>query len=202
MTSHRLQEAFDVLRLSRIDLHKLITAELQENPALELEESPVAESPTAERKQNPSSLVPDVRVERSGHVYTVVLTDAGRRLRVSPLYERVAGNKVRIDNYDDYPFFIEKVRAAKWFISAVEQRQSTILKVTQSICKFQRALLHRGLNYIQPMRLRDVAEDIRLHESTVNSAAANKWLETPHAIFALDWFFSDSRPSAANKSVL
>jgi RNA polymerase sigma-54 factor len=199
MTSHKLQEAFDVLQLSRMELQKLITAELQRNPALELDESPVADGPDAGNKQNPA-LVPDLRVERNGHLYTVVLTDAGRRLRVSPLYERVAGNKVRIDNYDDYPFFIEKVRAARWFISAVEQRQSTILKVTQSICKFQRDLLHRGLNYIQPMRLRDVAEDIRMHESTVNRAAANKWVETPYALFALDWFFSDSRPMAANKA--
>jgi RNA polymerase sigma-54 factor len=194
MTSAKLQDAYYMLEISRAELQNLIQAELQQNPALELDESLGAEAPDSNKRQEGRALVPDARVEQNGHQFVVVLTDEGRRLRVNPLYERMAGQKIRIEGRVDYPFFIEKARAAKWFIKAVEQRQNSILKVTESIFKFQRELLQRGLNHIRPMTVRDVAEDIRLHESTVRRTAANKWVETPHAMFALDWFFAEPKP--------
>jgi RNA polymerase sigma-54 factor len=183
-----------MLEISRAELQALIQAQLQENPALELDASPPSEASRAEtKKQELRSLVPDVRVEQNGKEFVVVLTDETRRLRINPLYERMAGQKIRIEGRVDYPFFIEKARAAKWFIRVVEQRQSTVVKVTESIFKFQRELLQHGLNHIKPITVRDVAEDIRLPESVVTRAAANKWVETPHAMFALDWFFSEPK---------
>jgi RNA polymerase sigma-54 factor len=200
MTSLELRETFDILKLSRIELENLIRTQLRENPALELDDSRPAEASDSKQKQDAAGLlVPDVRVERSGHLFVVRLIDEGRRLRVSSLYERMAGQKIKVDGHVDYPYFIEKARAAKWFIKAVELRQNTMLKVTESIFRFQRELLQRGLNHIRPMTLREVAEDIRVPETTITRAAANKWVETPHAIFALDWFFSEPKPTAIEK---
>ena len=198
MTS--LQDSYDLLKLSRIELENVIRTQLLENPALELDDSGPSESSDSKKKQDTGgSLVPDVRIERNGQLYVVRLNDEGRRLRVSSLYERMAGQKIKVDGHVDYPYFIEKARAAKWFIKAVELRQSTMLKVTESIFRFQRELLQRGLNHIRPLTLRDIAADIRLPESTITSAAANKWVETPHAIFALDWFFSAPKPTTVEK---
>jgi RNA polymerase sigma-54 factor len=197
MSNAKFQDAYYMLEISRAELQNLIQTELQQNPALEINESLVPKSPASEKtRQDLKSVVPDVRVEQNGQQFVVVLTDEGRRLRVNPLYERMAGQKVRIEGRVDYPFFLEKARAAKWFIKAVEQRQSTILKVTESIFKFQHELLQRGLNHIKPMTVREVAADIRLHENTVSRAAANKWVETRHAMFALDWFFSEAKAPA------
>jgi RNA polymerase sigma-54 factor len=186
-----------MLEISRAELENLIQSQLQENPALEVEESAVSESATpAKKDRHVGKLVPDVVIQQNGPQFVAVLTDAGRRLRVNPLYERMATQKIRIEGRIDYPFFIEKARAAKWLIKAVEQRQSTILKVTEGIFKFQRELLQHGLNHIRPMTLREVAEEIRLPESVVARAAANKWVETPQAIFALDWFFAVPKSTA------
>jgi len=198
MANPKFQDAYYVLEISRVELQSLIQSQLQENPALELDES-LAETSASERKQNIRSLVPDVLIQQSGNQFVVALTDERRRLRLNPLYERMATQKIRIEGRVDYPFFIEKARAAKWFIKAVEQRQSTILKVTEGIFKFQRELLQRGLNHIRPMSLGDLAEHIRLPESVVLRAAANKWVETPHAIFALDWFFCEPKANTTKK---
>jgi DNA-directed RNA polymerase specialized sigma54-like protein len=199
MTHHKFQDAYYVLEISRAELQSLIQSQLQENPALELDEARAAESSASEKKQRVGSLVPDVRIQQTGNQFVVVLTDGARRLRINPLYERMAAQKIRIEGRVDYPFFIEKARAAKWFIKAIEQRQSTILKVTEGVFKFQRELLQRGLNHIRPMSLRDLAEQVCLPESVVMRAAANKWVETPHALFALDWFFAEPKHNAANK---
>lgn len=190
MTNPKFQDAYYLLEISRVELQSLIESEVQENPALELDESAAAEN-SSKKNQRVGSLVPDVRIQQNGNQFLVVLIDAGLRLRINPLYDRMAAQKIRIEGKVDYPFFIEKARAAKWFIKAIEQRQSTVIKVTDGIFKFQRELLQRGLNHIQPMSLRHLADHIRLPESVIIRAAANKWVETPHALFALDWFFAE-----------
>jgi DNA-directed RNA polymerase specialized sigma54-like protein len=200
MSNATFQDAYYMLEISRAELQNLIQTQLQENPALELDEAAAAETSAREKKEKSvGSLVPDVRIQQRGRQFVVVLNDQGRRLRVNPLYERMATQKVRIEGRVDYPFFIEKARAAKWFIKAVEQRESTVIKVTEGIFKFQRELLQHGLNHIRPLTLRDVAEEIRLPESVIARAAANKWVETPHALFALDWFFSTPKANTTNK---
>ena len=198
MTNPKFQDAYYLLEISRIELEDLIKNELQENPALELEDSAAAEKSPSEKKQTARSLVPDVRIHQNGNQFVVVLSDEGLRLRINPLYDRMAAQKIRIEGRVDYPFFIEKARAAKWFIKAIEQRQSTILRVSEGIFRFQRELLQRGLNHIHPMSLRELADHIRLPESVIIRAAANKWVETPHALFALDWFFA--QPNTAKSS--
>jgi RNA polymerase sigma-54 factor len=199
MSSPKLHDAYSILEISRAELQKLIQSQLEENPALEPAETLVAEPARTAKKHGVESLVPDVRVEQNANQVVAVLIDEGVRLRVNPLYERMATQKIRLEGGVDYPFFIEKTRAAKWFIKAVEQRQSTLLRVTEGIFECQRELLQRGLNYIRPMTLRAVAEEIRLPESIVLRAAANKWVETPHAIFALDWFFTEPKTTKAKR---
>jgi RNA polymerase sigma-54 factor len=191
MSNTKFQDAYYMLEVSRAELQNLIQIQLQENPALELDDAAVADILASQKqKKGLGSPVPDVRIEPRGRQFAALLTDHGRRLRVNPLYERMATQKIRIEGRVDYPFFIEKARTAKWFIRAVEQRQSTILRVTEGIFEFQRDLLLHGLSHIRPVTLREVSEQIRLPESVVTRAAANKWVETPHALFALDWFFS------------
>ncbi len=152
-----------MLEISRAELQALIGAELQKNPALELEQSLTSDSSGAQKtKQTDRPLVPDVCVKQIGNQCVVILTDEERQLRVNPLYERMAARKIRIEGHVDYPFFIAKAREAKWFIRAVEQRQTTLLKVTDGIFGFQRELLEHGLNHIRPITLRQVAEDICL----------------------------------------
>jgi DNA-directed RNA polymerase specialized sigma54-like protein len=195
MSEEKNHDAYHLLEISRAELEKLIQDQLQENPALELDDAAVQKTSKGE-KHHEHALVPDVRVEQKGRQFVVALTDESRRLRVNPLYERMATQKVRLEGRVDYPFFIEKARSARWFIKAVEQRQAMLLRVTEGIFKFQRELLQHGLNHIRAMTVSEVAEDIRLPESVVLRAAANKWVETPHAIFALDWFFAPSRTNA------
>jgi RNA polymerase sigma-54 factor len=200
MSNPTFQDAYYILEISRAELQDLIQRQLQENPALELDEPGGVETSAPQKKEkNLAALVPDVRIQQSGRQFAVILTDQQRRLRVNPLYERMATQKIRIEGRIDYPFFIEKARSAKWFIKAVEQRQSTLVKVTEGIFKFQRELLHHGLNHIRPLTLREVSEEIRLPESVITRAAANKWVETPHAIFALDWFLAAPKSHTAVK---
>jgi RNA polymerase sigma-54 factor len=185
MPDEKIHDVYHVLEISRAELEKLIQAQLQDNPALELDDS----VQTSETKPGRGALIPDIRIEQKGRQFVITLTDEARRLRVNPLYERMATQKIRLEGRVDYPFFVEKARSAKWFIKAVEQRQNTLLRVTEGVFKLQRELLQRGLNFIRPMAVSDVAEEIRLPESVILRAAANKWVETPHAVFALDWFF-------------
>jgi RNA polymerase sigma-54 factor len=83
----------------------------------------------------------------------------------------------------------EKVRAATWLIKSIQQRQQTLFRVTQSIFKFQREFLDHGVSQLRPMVLRDIAEDIHMHESTVSRATANKYVYTPQGLFELKFFF-------------
>src|SRR5262245_4348773 len=105
-------------------------------------------------------IVPDVYVYKLGNDYTIVLNEDGiPRLRVNSLYRsllRSAGN-------DAKQYVEQKLRSAVWLIKSVDQRQRTLRKVTQSIVKFQREFLDRGLSYLRPLSLRDVGEDIGMH---------------------------------------
>jgi RNA polymerase sigma-54 factor len=200
MSNAKFEDTYYMLEISRAELQNVIRTQLQENPALESDEAAVAEISAREKREKKfRSLLPDVRVEPRGRQFAVVLIDAGQRLRINPLYQRIASQKISIEGRVDYPFLVEKARAAKWFIKAVEQRQSTIIKVTEGIFRFQSELLQRGLNHIKPLTLRDLSEEIRLPESIVTRAAANKWVETPHALFALDWFFSTPKANMARR---
>jgi RNA polymerase sigma-54 factor len=135
------------------------------------------------------TVLPDVFVEKVGDEYLIYLNDDGvPRLRVSSLYRRMAGQE-GVAEEQARQYLQEKVRAATWLIKSIQQRQQTLFRVTLSIFKFQQEFLDYGVSHLRPMVLRDVAEDIHMHESTVSRATANKYVHTPQGLFELKFFF-------------
>jgi RNA polymerase sigma-54 factor len=135
------------------------------------------------------TVLPDVFVEKVGDEFLIYLNDDGvPRLRVSSLYRRMAGQD-GVAEEQARQYLQEKVRAATWLIKSIQQRQQTLFRVTQSIFKFQQEFLDFGVSHLKPMVLRDVAEDIHMHESTVSRATANKYVHTPQGLFELKFFF-------------
>ena len=84
----------------------------------------------------------------------------------------------------------DKMRSAAWLIKSIQQRQRTIYKVAKSIIRFQRDFLDRGIEFLRPLVLRDVAEDIGMHESTISRVTTNKYMQTPQGLFELKYFFN------------
>lgn len=134
---------------------------------------------------------PDVYVVKVGERYVVQLNDDGLpRLRVSRAYRRLLQEMRKEGRQNDAQQFIkEKMRSAVWLIKSLDQRQRTIYKVTSSIVQQQRAFLDYGIDHLRPMVLRDVAEDIEMHESTVSRVVSNKYVHTPRGLFPLKFFF-------------
>jgi RNA polymerase sigma-54 factor len=131
-------------------------------------------------------IVPDVVVHKMGNDYLVTLNEDGiPRLRVNSLYRTLLRN-----NGDEARQYVEqKLRSAMWLIKSVDQRQRTLRKVSQSIVKFQKEFLDKGLPYLRPLSLRDVGEDIGMHESTISRVTTNKYVETPQGLYELKFFF-------------
>ena len=131
-------------------------------------------------------IVPDVTVQKVGDDYVVVLNEEGiPRLRVNSLYRsllRRSGDEAR-------QYVEQKIRSAVWLIKSVEQRQRTLRKVAQSLVKFQREFLDKGLPHLRPLALRDVGDDISMHESTISRVTTNKYVQTPQGLFELKFFF-------------
>ena len=137
-------------------------------------------------------ITPDVFVYKMEEDYTVVLNDDGlSKLRISGMY-RNALKAGGVGPGQTKEFIQEKLRSAQWLIRSIHQRQRTIYKVTESIVKFQRDFLDQGIAHLRPLILRDVAEDIGMHESTVSRVTTNKYVHTPQGIFELKYFFNSS----------
>jgi RNA polymerase sigma-54 factor len=141
---------------------------------------------------DPIYIVPDIYVHKIGDEFHIVLNEDGLpKLRISTLYRSVlARNSGAEKGTRDY--VQEKVRSALWLIKSIHQRQRTIYKVMQSIIKNQREFFDRGIAYLRPLNLRDVADDIGMHESTVSRVTTNKYAHTPQGIFELKYFFNSS----------
>jgi RNA polymerase sigma-54 factor len=136
-------------------------------------------------------ITPDVFVHKVGDDYHVVLNDNGlSKLRVSDAYRRALRNGAL--NPKQKEFVQEKMRSAQWLLRSIQQRQRTIHKVTESIVKFQRDFFDKGIAHLKPLILRDVAEDIGMHESTVSRVTTAKYVHTPQGIFELKYFFNSS----------
>ncbi len=142
---------------------------------------------------DPVYIIPDIHVYKIGDDLHVVLNEDGLpKLRINALYRDVlarGGVGVAKDTRD---YVQDKVRSAMWLIKSIHQRQRTIYKVMTSIIKHQREFFERGVQYLKPLNLRDVAEDIGMHESTVSRVTTNKYANTPQGIFELKFFFNSS----------
>jgi RNA polymerase sigma-54 factor len=131
-------------------------------------------------------IAPDVTIQKVDDDYIVVLNEEGiPRLRVNSLYRTL----LRGSAGEDKQFVEQKLRSAVWLIKSVEQRQRTLRKVSQSLVKFQRDFLDKGLMFLKPLALRDVGEDIGMHESTISRVTTNKYVQTPQGLFELKYFF-------------
>jgi RNA polymerase sigma-54 factor len=146
-------------------------------------------------------IIPDIFVYKVGEDYVVMLNDDGLpNLRVSSFYRNaLAGGKGTDEKIGEY--VQEKMRSALWLIKSIHQRQRTIYKVTRSIVKFQREFFDKGIEYLKPLVLRDVAEDIQMHESTISRVTTNKYVQTPRGLFELKYFFNSGINTTGGDSI-
>lgn len=151
-------------------------------------------------------IVPDVFVVKNEGEWVVLLNDDGLpRMRISPYYKQLIssgqGGTPETKAYMD-----EKMRAAQWVIRSIEQRNRTIVKVVSSIVKFQEPFFDHGVQYLKPLVLKQVAEDIGMHESTISRVTANKYMYCPQGMLELKFFFNAGlqradEPSGMHSSV-
>ncbi len=135
-------------------------------------------------------IVPDIYVYKVGDNYEVVLNDDDLPyLRINPMYKKLVMDSANGVSSDAKQYVEQKLRSAMWFIRSVEQRKRTIYKVGQSLVKFQRDFLEHGVSHLKPLVLRDVADDISMHESTVSRVTTSKYIHTPQGVFELKYFF-------------
>ncbi|MEE2966010.1 MAG: RNA polymerase factor sigma-54 [Acidobacteriota bacterium] len=146
-------------------------------------------------------VIPDVYILKTEDGYVAALNEDGMpQLRISPVYRRLLDKK-KEGNDETRAYVKEKFRSALWLIKSVDQRQKTIHKVATSIIGFQTEFLDRGIEYLRPLVLRDVASDIDMHESTVSRVVNNKYRHTPQGVFEMKYFFHSGISSAYGESV-
>jgi RNA polymerase sigma-54 factor len=144
-------------------------------------------------------VTPDVHVHKVGEEWVVTLNEDGLpRLRVSSFYRQMLGQGGATEAKG---YIQEKMRAAAWLIKSIHQRQRTLYMVTSSIVKFQQDFLEKGVSQLRPLVLKDVANDIGMHESTVSRATAGKYVHTPQGTFELKYFFTSSLRSGHGEEV-
>jgi RNA polymerase sigma-54 factor len=140
-------------------------------------------------------IVPDVYIVKTDTGYQIVLNDEGLpRLRISNYYQRLLGQKNSMPK-EDRQFLEDKLRSAIWLMKSLDQRNKTIYRVTESILTFQKDFFDRGINYLRPLNLKDVAAELNLHESTISRVTSNKYLSCPSGIYGFRFFFSNAIPS-------
>ena len=150
--------------------------------------------------ERPQHIIPDVYIYKSPSEHEegedrvgddrVALTSGGMpRLKINDYY-RELGESGKVDSSLTHEYLQEKIKAGNWLMKSIEQRQKTIFRVTKSILKHQYEFFEQGINYLRPLVLKDVAEDIEVHESTVSRITTNKYVHTPQGIFELKYFFT------------
>lgn len=133
-------------------------------------------------------VVPDIYVKQVGGEFKVVLNDEGvPRLRISKLYQQLLKQQASDDTNE---YIQDKLRGAMWLIKSIENRQKTIDKVANAIVKYQPEFFKKGPAYLKPMILKDIANEIGMHESTVSRVTTNKYMHTPIGTYELKYFFN------------
>ena len=149
----------------------------------------------------PVYITPDIYVHKIGDEFHVMLNEDGLpKLRINGLYRDVLGKKSGVEK-DTREYVHDKVRSAMWLIKSIHQRQRTIFKVMQSITRYQREFFDQGVEFLKPLNLRDVADDIGMHESTVSRVTTNKYVHTPQGIFELKYFFNSGEGTLDGNSI-
>jgi RNA polymerase sigma-54 factor len=144
---------------------------------------------------------PDIYVFKVGDDYEIVLNEDGMpKLRINNYYREILNKKNSLEK-NTREYIQDKLRSAAWLIKSIHQRQRTIYKVTESIVKFQRGFFDKGITHLKPLVLRDVAEQIQMHESTISRVTTNKYVHTPQGVFELKYFFNSAISSMEGESV-
>ncbi len=147
------------------------------------------------------TIIPDVYVYKKGDDFVIVLNDDGiPRFRINEEYVNMLLQKSNKKEVKEY--LIEKVKNAKWLLKSIEQRERTIYKVVECLIKFQRDFFEKGINHLKPLVLRDIADELGLHESTISRTTHNKYISTPHGIFELKFFFNKGISSYSGNDVI
>lgn len=146
-------------------------------------------------------ITPDVYVYKDGDDYVVMLNDDEiPQLHINGYYRQAVKKGMSL-NKDTRAYIRDRLRSAEWLIKSIQQRRRTIYNVMESIVKFQRDFFDRGISHLKPLVLRDVAEDINMHESTISRVTTNKYAHTPHGIFELKFFFNSSINRADGQTI-
>jgi RNA polymerase sigma-54 factor len=144
-------------------------------------------------------VIPDLIVEKIDGQYRVFLNDTGvPRLRISRSYQEVARDKKKLTQ-ENREFIAQKMNSANWMIQAIEQRRQTMLKVMNFIVDRQRDFFEKGVEYLKPLTLREVAEVINMHESTVSRVTNEKFVQTPRGVLPLKFFFSSALATSSGE---
>jgi RNA polymerase sigma-54 factor len=146
-------------------------------------------------------IIPDLIVEKIDGRYHVFLNDANLpRLKLSRAYQEIARDKKKFEG-ENKEFISSKLNSANWMIQAIEQRRQTMLKVMNYIVDRQREFFEKGVQYLKPLTLREVAEVINMHESTVSRVTNEKFVQTPRGVLPLKFFFSSGLSTTAGEDV-
>src|SRR5690606_24883392 len=145
--------------------------------------------------------IPDLVVEKIDGEYLVFLHDTSLpRLKLSRAYREVARDKNKFKG-ENKEFISAKLNSANWMIQAIEQRRQTMLKVMTFIVDRQRDFFERGVQYLKPLTLREVAEHIEMHESTVSRVTNEKFVQTPRGVYSLKFFFSSGLSTTSGQDI-
>ena len=148
-----------------------------------------------------SYVAPDVSIVRTDEGYQIVLNDEGLpRLGLNAAYRKLLQKKENLTK-EERVFMREKLRLAIELIKSLDQRNRTIYKVSESILKFQLEFFDRGREFLKPLNLKDVAQDINMHESTISRVTSNKFLSCEHGVFSFRFFFSSALQSGSGEDV-
>src|ERR1051325_4838863 len=145
---------------------------------------------------------PDVYVHKVGDEYVIVLNEDGMpKLRINGSYRSMLSSMDSKQDGETVNYIKDKIRSAVWLIKSLDQRQRTIYKVAESIIKHQREFLEKGIDFLRPLVLRDVADDIQMHESTVSRVVSNKYMHTPRGLFLMKYFFHSGIDSDTGEDI-
>ena len=191
LQNHQVPELARLMNMSVCDLkpHIEILRHLDPKPGSRFNTAPM------------QYVIPDVSIAKVEDQYVAIVNEDGMpQLRISPVYRRML-DKNSNNSAETRAYVKDKFRSALWLIKSVDQRQKTIRKVATSIINFQREFLEDGIEHLRPLVLRDVANDIGMHESTVSRVVNNKYMHTPQGVFEMKYFFHSGIESSYGENI-
>ena len=150
-------------------------------------------------KHNTKYITPDIVIKNVNGEFVVVINEkASPVLRINPQYYKMMQKNRGDDNHD---FLKKKFKSALWLIKSIEQRRITVYRIANAIVEKQKEFLKKGVKYIKPMTMQDIADEIEMHESTVSRATSDKYIQTPQGIYDFKFFFSSGVNNISSISI-